>query len=201
VLPTVGIGGLLGVGLSQVLHTDPAVAGLIGAVAFLTVTLNVPLGATLLAVAWGGDTMLPLALLAAGLAHAISGEPGIIPGQLRSRADSALPAPASGLALPNTVRALPRRPVQTAGTPYLPDTGIDQNGRQLYRRPVPSNWRGAKLKLLALPPAVEVVGVLRGGAVQLPRPELRLTDGDELIFLAQPEAYASLENMLRLPGA
>lgn len=103
--------------------------------------------------------------------------------------------------MPNTVRALPRRPVQTAGTPYLPDTGIDQNGRQLYRRPVPSNWRGAKLKLLALPPAVEVVGVLRGGAVQLPRPELRLTDGDELIFLAQPEAYASLENMLRLPGA
>lgn len=45
------------------------------------------------------------------------------------------------------------------------------------------------------------MGVLRGGAVQLPRPELRLTDGDELIFLAQPEAYASLENMLRLPGA
>ena len=201
VLPSVGIGGLLGVGLSHVLHTDPAVAGLIGAVAFLTVTLNVPLGATLLAVAWGGDAMLPLALLSAGLAHALSGEPGIIPGQLRSRADGVLAQTAGGPVLPDTVRALPRRPTPAPGGLYPPDPGADRNGRQLYRRPVPSSWRGAKLKLLALPPEVEVVGIMRGGTVQLPRPELRLADDDELIFLAQPGAYAALENMLRLPGA
>lgn len=202
VLPSVGIGGLLGVGLSHVLHTDPAVAGLIGAVAFLTVTLNVPLGATLLAVAWGGDSMLPLALLAAGVAHVLSGEPGIVPGQLRSRADGALAQTPSVPVLPDTVRALPRRPAPTSGTPYVPDLeAADQTGRQLYRRPVPPSWRGAKLKLLALPPEVEVVGVMRGGTVQLPRPELRLTDGDDLILLAQPDAYASLENRLRLPGA
>lgn len=200
VLPSLGIGGLLGVGLAGWLGTDPALSGLIGAVAFLTVTLNVPVGATLLAAAWGGDAALPLALVAAGLAHSLSGEPGIVPGQVRSRAEGARggsPLPA----LPGTVRALPRLPAPTPGVPYEVSAEGGGEARELYRRAVPRSWQGARLRLLALPPGVEVVGVVRGGEVRLPRPELRLTDEDELVFLARPDAYAALEGVLRLPGS
>ncbi|MCD0169404.1 TrkA C-terminal domain-containing protein, partial [Deinococcus sp. 23YEL01] len=69
------------------------------------------------------------------------------------------------------------------------------------RRGVPPSWRGARLSLLSLPPGVEVVGVVRDGAVRLPRPELRLTSQDELVFLARPDAYNALEGILRLPGS
>ncbi|MFD1729993.1 hypothetical protein ACFSC4_00975 [Deinococcus malanensis] len=44
------------------------------------------------------------------------------------------------------------------------------------------------------------MGVVRDGTVRLPRPELRLTAQDELVFLARPEAYEALEGVLRLPG-
>ena len=73
--------------------------------------------------------------------------------------------------------------------------------RELYRRGVPPSWRGARLHLLSLPPGVEVIGIVRDGTVRLPRPELRLTDEDELVFLARPDAYVALEGILRLPGA
>ena len=68
IFPSVATGGLLGVGLGSALGLDPTVSGLIGATAFLTVTLNVPVGAALLAVAWGGDAMLPVVLVEQGAA-------------------------------------------------------------------------------------------------------------------------------------
>ena len=168
-------------------------AGLVGAVAFLTVTLNVPLGATLLAVAWGGDMILPLALLSAGIAHALSVEPGIVPGQLRSRAHS-VPVRGPSAQLPDGVRNLPRHVPETPGVPYQGGDGeAGGSERELYRRAVPRSWQGAKLKLVALPPGVEIMGIVRDGEVKVPRPEMYLTPEDDLIFLARPDAYAALE--------
>ncbi|QFP76577.1 chloride channel protein [Deinococcus sp. AJ005] len=225
VLPSVGVGGLIGAGLGSLLGVDPALSTLIGLVAYLTVTLNVPLAATLLAVAWGGEALLPSALLAAGLAHVLSGTDGLVPGQVASRAQSGVhqggPGLIGGLAqLPDSVRFIPRRAVDPApetaqdapAVPYdglptpsaeaLPDLpSLPSNERELYRRGVPPGWRGARLKLLSLPPGVEVVGLVRDGTVRLPHPEMRLTTDDELVFLARPDAYAALEGLLRLPGA
>ncbi|GBF04337.1 chloride channel protein, eriC [Deinococcus aerius] len=207
VLPSVGVGGLLGAGLGAVLGVDPAIATLVGAVAFLTVTLNVPVAAALFAVAWGGDALLPVALLTAGLAHLLSGESGLLPSQVRSRAASLVHTGPS--LLPDGVRFVARRlPTGAPGTPLDPAPPIEDGGptpltseQELYRRGVPSSWQGARLSVLSLPPGVEVVGVIRDGTVRVPRPELRLTAEDELVFLARPDAYAALEGVLRLPGA
>ncbi|MBB5377217.1 H+/Cl- antiporter ClcA [Deinococcus metalli] len=205
VLPSVGVGGLLGAGLGSVLGIDTATSTLVGAVAFLTVTLNVPLAAALLGVAWGGEALLPVALLASGLAHVLSGVSGLLPTQLTSRRDSGVHAGGPAL-LPDTVRFIPRRALDAPATPYdapatpEPDAAPSAD-RELYRRGVPPSWRGARLHLLSLPPGVEVIGVVRDGTVRLPRPELRLTDEDELVFLARPDAYVALEGILRLPGA
>lgn len=204
VFPSLAAGGLLGVGLGSTWGLDPTLAGLIGGAAFLTVTLNTPVAAALLAYTWGGDAALPMALLAVGVAHLISGEGGLIAEQLRSRASR------TRRALPDGMRAW-RIPSQaepsttTTNTDSLPETPeiIPKSSleRQLYRHTVPVSWQGTRLKLLTLPPAVEVVGVLRGGTVQLPHPDLRLTAEDELIFLASTEAYAALRTLLRLSGA
>ncbi|WP_019584802.1 chloride channel protein [Deinococcus apachensis] len=209
VLPSVGVGGLLGAGLGAALGVDPAVATLVGAVAFLTVTLNVPVAAALFAVAWGGDALLPVALLTAGLAHLLSGESGLLPGQVRSRAASAVHTGPSLPLLPEGVRFVARRlPAGAPGTPLDPVLPEGEGSptplaseQELYRRGVPSSWQGARLSVLSLPPGVEVVGVIRDGTVRVPRPELRLTAEDELVFLARPDAYAALEGVLRLPGA
>lgn len=204
ILPSVATGGLLGVGLGNALNLDPTVSGLIGATSFLTVTLNVPVGAALLASAWGGDTMLPAVLLAAGMAHVLSGETGIVPGQVRSRAVSGAHAAPSFAPLPDTVRFIPRRAEAAAPIPFdspEAETPANPADRELYRRAVPAGWQGTRLRLVSLPPGVEIVGVVRDGTVRVPRPELRLTADDELVFLARPQAYAALEGLLRLPGA
>ena len=206
VLPSVGVGGLLGAGLGSLLGIDPAAATLVGAVAFVTVTLNAPLAAALLAVAWGGDAVLPAALLAAGVAHLLSGETGLLPGQVRSRAASAVHAGAP--LLPEGVRFVPRRTAPAPAIPLHPSGPEAEGGptpltteQELYRRGVPRSWEGARVSVLALPPGVEVVGIVRDGTVRVPRPEMRLTADDELVFLARPEAYLALEGVLRLPGA
>ncbi len=208
ILPSLASGGLLGLGLGAALGLDPALSGLIGAVSFLTVTLNVPVGATLLAMSWGTDALLPVTLIAAGLAHFLSGESGIVPGQARSRASSGVHINPGFSQLPDTVRFIPPRRAAETAVPFdaAPPAGSTETPsptpeRELYRRPVPGSWNGTRLSLLALPPGVEVVGVLRDGVVRIPRPELRLTAEDELVFLARPEAYAALEGVLRLPGA
>ncbi len=203
ILPSVGVGGLLGAGLGSVLGIDTATSTLVGAVAFLTVTLNVPLAAALLGVAWGGEALLPVALLASGLAHVLSGVAGLLPSQIASRRESGVHAGGAAL-LPDSVRFIPRRVPDAPATPFdAPSEGeaAPSTDRELYRRGVPPSWRGARLNLLSLPPGVEVIGIVRDGTVRLPRPELRLTDEDELVFLARPDAYVALEGILRLPGA
>lgn len=210
VLPSVGVGGLLGVGLANLLGVDPAVAAMVGAAAFLTVTLNVPLAATLLTVTWGGEALMPVTLAASGLAHLLSGARGLIDSQVHARRESGVHAGTPAW-LPDTVRYIPRRQPELPAVPYDLDVpavpqGADQlpppsSDRELYRRVVPASWRGARLGVVTLPPGVEVVGVVRDGSVRLPRPELRLTETDELVFLARPDAYTALEGVLRLPGA
>ena len=210
VLPSVGVGGLLGVGMANLLGVDPAVAAMVGAAAFLTVTLNVPLAATLLAVTWGGEALLPVTLAACSVAHLLSGTRGLIESQVRARRDSGVHA-ATPAWLPDTVRYISRRPVDAPAVPYdaaAPAAPLDADAlpppssdRELYRRVVPASWRGARLGVVTLPPGVEVVGIVRDGSVRLPRPDLRLTATDELVFLARPDAYTALEGVLRLPGA
>ncbi|MFD1729994.1 hypothetical protein ACFSC4_00980 [Deinococcus malanensis] len=106
-LPSVGAGGVLGAGLGSLLGLDTAVAALVGATAFLTVTLNVPVAAALLAVAWGGDALLPALLLAAGLAHVLSSTAGLVPSQVDSRQDSGMRRGA--VLLPEGIRFAARR--------------------------------------------------------------------------------------------
>lgn len=214
VFPSVATGGLLGASLGSLLGLDVAVAALVGSAAFLAVTLNAPVGASLLVVAWGGEALLPVALLAAGTAHLLSGESGLLPGQAASRAHSRVHTAPTFAALPDSVRFVTRRAQGAPGTPYdapaegatggdpapphpAPPLGTEP---ELYRRAVPASWRGARVRLLALPPGVEVVGIVRDGSVRLPHAELRLTPDDELVFLARPDAYAALEGVLRLPG-
>ncbi|RTR30975.1 Cl- channel voltage-gated family protein [Deinococcus radiophilus] len=185
VLPSLALGGLLGAGLGGLLGGDPALGTLLGAAAFLTVTHNTPVAATLLAVAWGGDAVLPAALLAAGLAHLLSGEVGLLPAQVASRSRRAAEADAAALVL---AEAEARR-----------DQGSENGERQIYRRAVPSTWGGVAIGRLALPPSVEVVGLVRDGEVLLPRRSVRLLRGDEVMLLARPDAYAALDALLELP--
>ena len=104
VLVSAATGGLLGVGLATALgglglNLDASVAALIGAASCLTVTLNIPVAAALLAVTWGGDALLPVALASTGLAHALSGEASLLPGQVSRRAQSRVHAPGGSTVL------------------------------------------------------------------------------------------------------
>ncbi|WP_261664182.1 chloride channel protein [Deinococcus sp. Marseille-Q6407] len=186
VLPSAALGGLLGTGLSGLLGGDPAFGTLLGAAAFLTVTHNVPVAATLLAVAWGGEAMLPAALLATGLAHVLSGSQGLLPAQVASRSKRSEEADAAAVVLAEASRR---------SAAAQPGSGE----QQLYRRPVPASWGGVAIGQLALPPSVEVAGVVRDGEIILPRRSLRLLREDEVMLLARPDAYAALEALLELP--
>lgn len=188
ILPGVAIGGLLGAGLGGLLGGDPALGTLLGAATFITVTHNIPVAATLLAVAWGGDSVLPAALLATGLAHMLSGEVGQLPAQVASRSKRSDEADAAALVMAEVSRRVPADQVAGAETE-----------RQLYRRAVPGSWGGVAVGQLALPPSVEVLGVVRDGAIVLPRRSLRLLRGDEVLLLARPDAYAALDALLELP--
>lgn len=207
ILPSVGAGGLLGVGIGQMMGLDPVIAGLTGAVSFLTVTLNVPVGAALLAIAWGGEGILPVALLAAAVAQITSGETGIVPAQLRSREDSHLHNSGQTPSIPQNVRfvqplgpALPPAPYdQKAAQASLDEQDRDPNERELYRLALPTSWQGIRLDMLRLPSGIEVIGVMRQGEVRNAHPKLRLTAEDDLVMLARPEDYKLLEGMLRLP--
>lgn len=186
VLPSAAIGGLLGGGLGTLLGGDAGLSTLLGTAAFITVTHNTPVAATLLAAAWGGDAVLPAALLATGVAHLLSGEIGLLPAQVASRSKRTEAADAATLVLSEISQ-------------YTAPHDHAQTERQLYRRRVPRSWGGVAVGQLSLPPSVEVVGLLRDGQVMLPRRSLRLLRGDEVMLLARPDAYAALDALLDLP--
>ncbi|ADV67638.1 chloride channel protein [Deinococcus maricopensis] len=194
VLPSVAIGGLLGAGLANAvpgLALDPVVAALVGAVAFLTVTINTPVGATLLATTWGGDAMLPAALAASAMAHALSGNLSLIPGQVRSRADSPVHQAAT---LPTEVLRDPSD-VAIEGLPE------PEGAEQLYRLAVPSAWAGARANVVAWPDGVTFVGVVRDGDVHLVADDEPLGAHDELVLLATPDAFRVLEANLSVQAS
>lgn len=189
ILPGAAIGGLLGTGLGGLLGGDPALGALLGAAAFITVTHNIPVAATLLVVAWGGDAVLPAALLATGFAHLLSGEVGQLPAQVASRSKRSDEANAAVLVMAEFNRRTLADQVAGAETE-----------RQLYRRAVPSSWGGVAIGQLALPPSMEVLGVIRSGEeIVLPRRSLRLMRDDEVLLLSRPDAYAALDALLELP--
>ena len=90
---------------------------------------------------------------------------------------------------------------QADDTAPSPDAPLILAGRVGSRRVVTAAKEKLEQIRATLPPGVEVVGIVRDGSVRLPRPDLRLTATDELVFLARPDAYTALEGVLRLPGA
>ena len=228
VLVSATTGGLMGVGLASALagfglNLDASVSALIGAATCLTVTLNIPVAAALLAVTWGGDALLPVALASTGLAHALSGEASLLPGQVRRRAHSRVHAPGASTVLSRI--AAPLRPlgaatgvlsagaasasVAASGTGTATETtDSDASGRpdaapqvrQLYRQEVPRSWLGARVGVLTLPERMELVGVVQSGQARLSTPGLRLNAGDELLLLATPGEFQAWQQSLRVPS-
>lgn len=191
VLSSVSAGGLLGVGLAALvpgLSLDASVAGLVGAAAFLTTTHNVPVAATLLLAAWGGDALLPALLAGTLLSHAVSGEASILRTQARSRATSgahALPVP-------------PVAPEQAVDPPPAQEAAAAEAGveEQLYRLPVPTAWLGLPAEHVVWPAEVQYVAVVRDGEVTLTGPGDAFREGDELVLLAEPAHFEGFSSTL-----
>ncbi len=181
VLPSVTTGALLGIGLNATLPTplDPAVCALVAATAYLTVTLNTPLAATLLAAAWGGDALLPAALISSGLAHSLSGQLGYVDGQLRDRRTAEMQ-------------------VITPTTTILSAAPPPSSEEALYRVAVPLSWLGARVGLLSLPGGTQVVGLERGEEILSATPDLKLQSGDVLDIVATDAAFGELRDLLNL---
>ncbi|ULH16254.1 chloride channel protein [Deinococcus sp. KNUC1210] len=229
VVVSAATGGLLGVGLASALggfglNLDASVSALIGAATCLTVTLNIPVAAALLAVTWGGDALLPVALASTGLAHTLSGEASLLSGQVSRRAQSRVHAPTAGTVLGRI--ASPLRPLTTVSLPasalaagtlaaeagdgdsaarlLLTGTASAQSAapqaRQLYRQEVPRSWLGARVGVLTLPERMELVGVVQNGQARLSQAGLRLNAGDELLLLATPSEFQNWQQSLRVPG-
>lgn len=189
ILPSAGVGGLLGSGLGQWLGLDPILSTAVGVVAFLTVTLNTPVAAALLVVGWGGYNFLPIALLAAGVAHLISGEKSLLASQQSGVRRN------QGMTI--LLRDLP------APAPTEPEWAIPAEPqphptteRQLYRQRVPTAWLGARLDVVSLPAGLELVGLVRSGQVQTPLPQLRLKDTDDLLLLATPDSFSQWQALI-----
>ena len=221
VIVSASVGGLMGVGLASVLgslglNLDFPVAALIGAASCLTVTLNVPVAAALLAVAWGGDALLPAALASTALAHSLSGEASLLPGQVSRRSDSRAHAPGG-----TTVLGRINAPLRPLMTPPQVVTGSEVAGaasepapvvltasaeatatqqRQLFRQDVPRSWLGARTSLLILPGSIELLSVVRGGQARLASFDLRLVAGDELLLLCTPADYQQWQASMRSLG-
>ena len=222
VIVSASVGGLMGVGLASALgslglNLDFPVAALIGAASCLTVTLNVPVAAALLAVAWGGDALLPAALASTALAHLLNGEASLLPGQVSRRSDSRAHAP-SGTTILGRINA-PLRPlltpppaVTTGGEVAAPvaDAGLATSApstepagaqqRQLFRQDVPRSWLGARVSLLTLPAGIELLSVVRGGQARLTSDDLRLVAGDELLLLCTAADYQQWQGSMRAVG-
>ncbi len=181
VLPSVATGALLGVGLNTTLPTplDPAVCALVGAGAYLTVTLNTPLAATLLIASWGGNALLPAALISSGLAHLLSGQLGYVDGQLRDRRTAEMQF------------ITPTTTILSAAPPQ-------GSQEALYRVAAPPAWLGAKISLLSLPAGAQVVGLERGEAILSAIPDLKLEENDVLDIVASDAAFGELRELLNL---
>ncbi len=161
VVVSASVGGLLGVGLASALgslglNLDFAVAALIGAATCLTVTLNIPVAAALLAVTWGGDALLPAALASTALAHSLSGEASLLPGQVSRRSNSrahAVTAAAGNVAvLGRVVSPLrPLAPVQLATVPFGAERAASSPSADLFAGHDLTALPGAGLPRVELP--------------------------------------------------
>lgn len=180
VLPTAATGALLGVGLNALLPSplDASVCALVAATAYMSVTLNIPVAATLLAMTWGGDGLLPAALVSSGLGHAISGQLSFVTGQKRDRLSADM-----GLITPTTT-ILSAPPSDSAET--------------LYRVAAPAPWLGLLAGSLPLPTGATLVGLERGQDILLVGGAHHLQDGDILDIVATETAFAALREQLNL---
>lgn len=179
VLPSAVTGALLGVGMQALMPQplDSGVCALVCAAAYLSVTLNIPVAATLLVAAWGGDSLLPTAFIAAGLGHVISGQLSFVSGQKRDRLNA------------DMERLIPQSTILSA--PLAAEDAL------LYRVAAPPAWQGLLLSDLPLPAGAELVALERGQDILLPASQ-HLQEGDILDIVASEDAFSRLREQLHL---
>ena len=68
----------------------------------------------------------------------------------------------------------------------------DDDLERLYRMNVPEGWLGRAVRDLDWPNGSLLVAILRGGHVRVPRGNTILEPRDELIIMAEPEVFSSL---------
>jgi TrkA-C domain len=68
----------------------------------------------------------------------------------------------------------------------------DDDLERLYRMNVPESWLGRAVRDLDWPNGSLLVAILRGGHVRVPRGNTTLEAQDELIIMAEPEVFSSL---------
>jgi chloride channel protein, CIC family len=221
IVPSLGIGGLIGnlyaLGLGALgIVLEPAAFTLTGMAAFLAGTFNVPLAATLLVTEWSGYGLLIPLLLTTIAGYAITGREGLYEHQAESRSSS--PALATGAnAAPSLIPA--SEPLTTDVPnldPLVNATSIETRSKnapnldlldllsseslavsdddleRLYRMNVPETWLGRAVRDLDWPNGSLLVAILRDGHVRVPRGNTTLEARDELIIMAEPEVFSSL---------
>jgi chloride channel protein, CIC family len=72
----------------------------------------------------------------------------------------------------------------------------DDDLERLYRMNVPENWLGRAVRDLDWPNGSLLVAILRDGHVRVPRGNTTLEARDELIIMAEPEVFSSLNPSL-----
>jgi NhaP-type Na+/H+ and K+/H+ antiporter len=72
----------------------------------------------------------------------------------------------------------------------------DDDLERLYRMNVPETWLGRAVRDLDWPNGSLLVAILRDGHVRVPRGNTTLEARDELIIMAEPEVFSSLNPSL-----
>jgi hypothetical protein len=220
IVPSLVIGGLIGnlyaLGLGELgISLEPAAFALTGMAAFLAGAFNAPLAATLLVTEWSGYGLLIPLLLTTIAGYALTGREGLLEHQAESRSsspahiaeylrDAVRIATSANPATPDTTP--PSQPsasvnVRVSNVQNLDLLDLlsseslavsDEDLERLYRMNVPETWRGQTVRDLNWPTGSLLVAILRGGHVRVPRGNTMLEASDELIVMAEPEVFLSL---------
>ena len=227
IVPSLVIGGFIGNLYAQGLvaigvDLEPAAFTLAGMAAFLAGTVNAPLAATLLITEWTGYGLLVPLLLTSIAGYLLTGGESVLSHQAESRSASPVHIAeylrgAVRIATGNTVPVEPAVIVDTRSVKDTSETGprldlldllaaeslsvSDTDLERLYRMGVPEVWAGQAVRDLEWPAGSLLVAILREGHVRVPRGGTVLEPKDELIVMAEPEVFASLNLARARAGA